>query len=331
MFKIKKILVPTDFSENAATAYNVAHKIATRFKAKIDFIHVVQTMDYYHKSIAKLSVPLKTDEDLYPQLKQQASHKVKKLMDYYLKPANKGDDIVHIASNPSQAIAKHAEQGEYDLVVMATLGEHESNFLIGSVAQKVIRYSTIPVLSTGISNLDTIENILVPTDGSQVSLKALPLAISVALTFNATITLFHVMHLQGTALEIAQLSPFKSGAENIRDTIYKEVEKFFTYSWDQLELRRGYEFESQFVVYHEGVSSATINVNTVVERAVSAHAAITEYAGDHADMVIMTTHGRSGLSHLFLGSTAEKIVRHVKLPLITVKPEFDTIHNKPKS
>ena len=326
MFKIKKILVPTDFSENAATAYNVAHKIATRFKAKIDFIHVVQTMDYYHKSIAKLSVPLKTDEDLYPQLKQQASHKIKKMMDDYLKPANKGDDIVHIASNPSQAIAKHAEQGEYDLVVMATLGEHESNFLVGSVAQKVIRYSTIPVLSTGTSNLDKVENILVPTDGSQLSLKVLPLAISMALTFDAIITLFHAQEIYGMAAEGVQTNPYKIDNENIRDAIYERIEEFIIHSWDEVKLRRGDDLESQ-LVYYEGASSNTINMNMAIERGISAHHAITEYAAQNADMVIMTTHGRSGLSHLFLGSTAEKVVRHVKLPLITVKPEFDTMHN----
>jgi nucleotide-binding universal stress UspA family protein len=68
-------------------------------------------------------------------------------------------------------------------------------------------------------------------------------------------------------------------------------------------------------------------MNMAIERGISAHHAITEYAAQNADMVIMTTHGRSGLSHLFLGSTAEKVVRHVKLPLITVKPEFDTMHN----
>lgn len=324
MLSLKKILVPTDFSDNAATAYNMAHELATRFGATVDFIHIIQTLHYYNKSIAKLSVPLKTDEDLYPQLKKQASHKIKRLMDDYLKPDTNGEGIVHIAPKPSWAIAKHAEQGEYDLVLMATLGEHDSNFMIGSVAEKVIRYSNVPVLSTGQSNLDTINNIVLPTDGSQLSLKALPLAISIALTFNATITLFHVQELYGTIAESAMKNPLKSVDENIWDAIYSGLEEFFTHTWDKVELRKGEDFESQ-LVYYESDSSRTVNLNLVIERGISAHYAIAEYATENADIVVMTTHGHTGLAHAFLGSTAENIARHVKLPVITVKPDFDAM------
>ena len=324
MFTIKKILVPTDFSDNAATAYNVAHKLAERFGAKVDFLHVIQTLHYFNKSIAKLSVPLKTDEDLYPQLQKQASHKLKKLMEEYLQPSCRGRSAVRIAPKPSRAIAKHAQQGDYDLILMATLGEHDSNFLIGSVAEKVIRYSHVPVLSTGTSNLDEIKNVLLPTDGSQLSLKALPLAMAIALTFNATITLFHVQELYGSLADNAEKNPYKTDEENIRDLIYSELEKTFEHSWDKLELRRGDKFDSQ-LVYHDGASSSTINVTTVVKRDVSAHRSIADYVESNADMVVMTTHGRSGLAHMFLGSTTENVARHVKLPVITVKPDLEEV------
>ena len=326
MLSIKKILVPTDFSENAATAYNMAHQIAARFDAKVDFIHVIQTLHYFNKSIAKLSVPLKTDEDLYPQLQKQASHKIKKLMGDYLKAENKGEGIVQIASRPSRAIARHAERNGYDLVLMATLGQHESNFLIGSVAEKVIRYSRVPVLSTGTSNLDSIKNILLPTDGSHTSLKVLPLVIPIALSFGATIHLFHAQELYGSAVGRAQKNPYRTEEENIRDGIYGAIEEFLSHSEKQVELRRGDDFESQ-LVYYEGASSSTINMNMVIERGVSAHRAITEHAAENADIVMMTTHGRSGLAHVFLGSTTENVARHVHLPVVTVKPDLDAAPN----
>jgi nucleotide-binding universal stress UspA family protein len=87
-------------------------------------------------------------------------------------------------------------------------------------------------------------------------------------------------------------------------------------------LKKGEGFISQFV-YQDEVSSATINVQTVIKKRISAHYAITEYAEEHAHIVVMATHGRSGLSHLLLGSTAEKVARHLKLPVLTVKPDFD--------
>ncbi len=324
MFTIKKILVPTDFSDHSTAAYNMAQKLAERFGATVDFIHVIQTLHYFNKSIAKLSVPLKTEEDLYPQLQKQASHKVNKLLEEYLQPQNRGESVVRIAPKPSRAIAKYAEEGDYDLVLMATLGEHESNFLIGSVAEKVIRYSSVPVLSTRKSSLDTISNVLLPTDGSQLSLKALPLAVSVALTFDASITLFHVQELYGTAGESREKNPYKSDKENIRDVIYDAMEEFFEHTWDKIELRRGEDYESQ-LIYHEGASNATINMEMVIARDISAHRSITDYANENADMIVMTTHGRSGLAHVFLGSTTEKVARHVKLPVLTVKPDLEEV------
>jgi nucleotide-binding universal stress UspA family protein len=276
-------------------------------------------MQYFHENMHGLGVPLDMEKDLYPKIQVESYRKIKKLMDDYLKPENKGEGIVEIAAKPSREIARFAEEGGYDLILLAANGRHKSELLKGSITEKVIRYSGVPVLSTDQSNFDEIKNILVPTDGSWTSMKALPLAISLALTFEAGITLFHVQELYGTAMGSAQKNPLKSADENIRDIIYTELESFFTDSWDRVELRKGEGFESQFL-YRDEASSTTINVQTVIEKGISAHYAITEYAEAYADMVVMATHGRSGLSHLLLGSTAEKVARHVKLPVLTVKP-----------
>lgn len=324
MFKIKKILVPTDFSDHSINAYSTAHQLACRFGATVDFIHIIQTLQYFNKSIAKLGVPLEMNEDMYPQLKKQASHKLKRLMADYLKPENRGKNIVQIAPRPPRAIAKYAEQENYDLILIATLGEHASNFLIGSVAEKVIRYSSIPVLSTGKSNLDPIENILLPTDGSRTSLKALPMAISLGIMFDASITVFHVQELYGTAAEVVQKNPDHTFEQSIRSIIYAEIEEFFTHSWDPIELQRGDsdQFESR-LVYIDKEQRNTIDLSLVIDRGISAHQVIETYATENADLVVMTTHGHSGLAHVFLGSTAENVARHVKIPVLTVKPDFD--------
>jgi nucleotide-binding universal stress UspA family protein len=322
MFSIKKILVPTDFSENASVAYSKAQKLANHYGATVDFIHIIPTMQYYHESMHVLGAPLDMEKDLYPKIQMESHGRVKELMDDYLKPENKGDSIVEIAAKPSREIARFAERGGYDLILMAANGRHESEFLKGSITEKVVRHSKVSVLAFDKANFDELNNILVPTDGSQTSLKALPIAISIALTFGTDITLYHVQELYPGLTEKVLKNPSKSDHENIRDAIYTEMETFFTHSRDEVKLRRGENFESQFVHY-EGASSNTINVKVVIERRISAHAAITEYAGDHADMVVMTTHGRSGLAYLFLGSTTEKVAQHLPLPVLTVKPNFD--------
>lgn len=322
MYTIKKILVPTDFSENSSVAYHPAQQLANNYGAKIDLIHIIPTLSYFNESMADLGVPLSLEQDIYPEIRKQSSIKLKRAMDENIKDENKGECLVQIAPKTSRAISDQAEEGAYDLIVMAANGLHKSELLRGSVTEKVIRYSGVPVLSTDQSDLDDIKNILVPTDGSQSSLKALPLAISLALTFEAGITLLHILELHGSRTENVVKDPAKSESENIRDTIYEAIEEFFAHSWDEVELRKGEGFEAQ-LIYNEGASNATINFITVIEKGVSAHHAITNYAEDDADMIVMATHGRSGLAHLFLGSTAEKVIQHSARPVITVKPEFD--------
>lgn len=322
MFEIKKILVPTDFSDNASAAYHSAQQIASHYGAKIDFIHIIPMIHYLNASMADLGVPLSMEQDIYPKIQKQSSARLKKLLDEHINDESKGEGIVQIAPRPSRAIADYAKKKGYDLIVMAAKGQHESMLLKGSTTEKVIRYSHIPVLSTDQSRLDNIKNILVPTDGSQISLKALPLAVSMALTFNAEITLFHVQELYAVLSEKVLKDPSKTDEENLRNAIYAELETFFADSWNQVELRRGDDFESQ-LVYQEGASSKTINVNTVILKRISAHNTITEYAGEHADIIVMTTHGRSGLAHLLLGSTAEKVSQHSESPVLTVKPDFE--------
>lgn len=322
MFEIKKILVPTDFSDNSSHAYNPAQQLAGRYNAKVDFIHVVPTLHYFNESISNLGLPFSMEKDLYPKVQEESMARLNSLMDDYLKEENRGEAIVRIAPKPSKAIVDNAEKGGYDLILMATHGKHESDFLRGSITEKVIRYARVPVLATDQTGIEGIKNILIPTDGSQASLTAMPLAISMALKFNASLTLYHVLELHGSLTENVEQNPMRSEKENIYDVLYKAMETFFEKSWDKIELRAGDGFDDQ-LVYNEGASNATIDITTVIEKGVSAHHAIREYAKEHSDLVVMATQGHSGLAHLFLGSTAEKVTQYLEKPVISVKPDIE--------
>jgi len=72
----------------------------------------------------------------------------------------------------------------------------------------------------------------------------------------------------------------------------------------------------------------TLDVETVMLRSNSPAAAIADYARDHdVDIVIMGTHGRSGVAHMLMGSVAELVVRTAPCPVLTVRhPEREFIH-----
>lgn len=321
MYTIKKILVPTDFSDNASCAYSHARQIAERYGAKIDFIHIIPTLRYFSESLEQLGMPLDMEQDVYPHAQERASEKVNEIIDSYLEPELRGEAIVRIAPKPSKTISNFAEEGDYDLIVIAAKGQHESDLLRGSITEKIIRYSRAPVLHTDQPDIKNIGNILVPTDGSQTSLKVLPMAVSIALKNNSSITLYHVLEIHGTKTESVVKNIHKSETENIGDVIYDALDEFFTNSWNKAELKRAEGFESQFVI-SDGASNTTINVKTVIEKGMSAHKSITDYAKEHADLTVLATHGQGALAHLFIGSTAEKVVRHSLTPTVTVKPDF---------
>jgi nucleotide-binding universal stress UspA family protein len=150
-----------------------------------------------------------------------------------------------------------------------------------------------------------VEKIILPFDFSECSRQALNYAISFAKQFNAKILLLHVMALSPYVPEIAisiesdQVGLKKKLDEKVRGEVLKIQEQ-------------GIETEG-FCIIGEP------------------HTEIIEFAvKEHADMIIMGTHGRTGLTHILLGSTAERVIERAPCPVLTLKlgniagPKFTT-------
>ncbi len=331
MKQIKKILVPTDFSDNAELAFNHAQEIAKRFGATIDFVHIVPTIKYFSESISLMEAPLDMiDDDIYPTAQKEAKAKLQDLMSKYLKEEFKGEAISRVDRKPFEAIAELASEKEYDLVVMPSKGRHKSNLLRGSTTEKVIRQSRVPVFTVDDKlTSEGLKRVLVPTDGSMISFAALPLALSIANIYTADITFYHVQELYGSPLEYEGRNPNKSDETNLYETLIDHLEDYLiNEGMEDVQIARGeVDFEDQFVIT-DGASNHRVNFYTVVEKGVSAHLGIEEYAAENADVVVMATHGHSGLAHFFLGSTTEKVAQSLDKPVLTVKPPAEKLSKK---
>ncbi|MCC5940180.1 MAG: universal stress protein [Balneolaceae bacterium] len=323
MIELKKILVPTDFSKGAEVAYPVAQNIANTFGGKIDFIHIIPTLKYFNESLKRLGVPLDMNKDVYPRIIDESEAKIKKAMDQYLKEINKGSHAIKIDRRPSEAIVEYASENGYDLIIMGARGKDESRLIRGGTTERVIRKSKVPVFSVD-SRFDkeNIKNVVLTTDTSELSLAAFPLAVSIADTFGADLTLFHVIELYGTVSEDIPRNPEKGEAVSIYEAIIDRINNYLTKrKFDSLHVQRtGVMFEDE-VVISDGDSSRSVQLFTKVEKGISAHYEIESYASENADLVIMATHGHSGFAHLILGSTAEKVAQYVKKPVITIRPD----------
>jgi len=147
MIRMKNILVPTDFSDFSRLALDYAITIAQTFKASIILIHVTPEKEL--DSIRQISPYLEPGR--IEELLKGRESEDRKQLDEFIPPEKKEGietEAIHRVGTPFLEIIKVAKEKEADLIVMATHGRSGlSHILFGSVAEKVVRKSTCPVLS----------------------------------------------------------------------------------------------------------------------------------------------------------------------------------------
>jgi len=331
MRDFKKILVPTDFSTGAEMAYKTAGKMAHIYGGKIDLIHIVPSVKYWNESIKRIGLPLDINEDAYPRIIEDTELQVENILRNKIDSDVRGNYHVKIDRKPSVAITDFAQKNDYDLIVMGAKGEDETVMFRGSTTEKVIRHSKVPVFVVDKEmNADNIDNIVVPTDGSQMSFATFPVAVKLAAIFDARITLFHVLELYGS---ISIHFPDQYNYDKIeRDAVYNSlIKKLKTFIKESglsnikiAPSERGFE---NIIEYYDGKNEQRIKLQTKITKGFSAHYEIEKYAMESGDLVAIATHGRSGLAHLIMGSTAEKVAQYVNKPVLTVRPGKEMFEN----
>lgn len=321
---ITKILVPTDFSKSSEKAYIVAANLARTFGAKVDFLHIIPTLKYFRESVDKMGIPFDMDEEFYPHAQRDAKHRMEQAAQDYLNAEHRGELYTAIEPRTAGAIAQFADKHHHDLIVVGERGAGESHWFRGSTTERLIRQAKVPVFAVDDSfQIESIKKILVPTDGSHFSLQALKMALPLAVTFKASIELFHVLELYGVSWEDVPRQPDQDEESHARVAILHHITALLEKNGAFKGVSFAKKSESEPLSFGFSMGSDTVSVpcDLNVARGVSAHYEIEREAVGAADMVIMATHGHSGLAHLILGSTAEKVAQYVKKPVLTVRPE----------
>jgi nucleotide-binding universal stress UspA family protein len=201
------------------------------------------------------------------------------------------------------AILGYATDAEVDLIVMGTHGRRGvRRLLMGSVAEEVVRRAQSPVLTVrkdgDESGLPTVERILVPIDFSEFCEEALRCACELATHHDAQLDLLHVIE------ENLHPAFYVGGVQSIYDVQPDIEDKVRTRMRAMLdEVDGGDEIRAEM---HVADGRAARKIIQFAER-------------QESDLVVMSTHGLTGLEHFLMGSVAEKVVRHVTAPVLTVK------------
>jgi nucleotide-binding universal stress UspA family protein len=211
----------------------------------------------------------------------------------------------------ADGILAEARQAGADLVAMATHGRGGlSRFIYGSVAEEVLARTTLPTLLVrawlpegGAALLAERPQILVPLDGSSAGEVALPVAEGLAADLDGTLIL-----LRAVARPDLVLAPDLLLAPLLREELAAERAAAEGYLRDVTArvARTGRAVESVVRVGRPGLDMAA----TVIE-------AFGRERG--AALVVMSSHRRSGVDRLLLGSVADAILRHGTLPVRLVR------------
>jgi nucleotide-binding universal stress UspA family protein len=149
--------------------------------------------------------------------------------------------------------------------------------------------------------MNDLKTFLVPLDGSPLSEKAIPLAVSLAKKFNSLIILTRALDfLHPTVLAPHLTTATAHALTEAHKQLYQEARQYLEAQQKELEKQ---DLRVQVLLLDtspaEGILEAAIH--------------------HHVDMIIMSTHGRGGISRWALGSIADKVARHAPCPVLLVR------------
>ena len=279
---MKTILVPTDFSEQANYALDVAHAIARKSNASIKLLNIVEAPGGgSFNSMGEVTTVDPMDNVFMMEMLNHMKRRIKELA------GNSRYSDVNIATevvvgNPFSSIANEITTSKVDLVVMGSKGASGlEETLIGSNTEKVVRRAKCPVLTIkNKTDINSVKNIVFASDFKGNDDNVMDAIKQFQQFFDAK------LHL----VKVNTPNNFTSDRE--------------------LKVRM-----REFAKRHS-LDNITYNIyNDAVEED-----GIIYFADEiNADVIALATHGRTGLMHLLSGSIAEDVVNHAKRPVWTCR------------
>ncbi|RLM56767.1 universal stress protein [Halobellus sp. Atlit-31R] len=287
----EEVLFPTDGSEGAAQVLDHVLDLAVAHEATL---HVLTAAGPGGDRLAD------DPNDVGAAIEAEAESIVTAAAD---RAAERGIETVTAVrrGDPSEAIVDYADETGVGLVVMPTHGRTGlERLVIGSTTERVVRRSTAPVLTVQPDAESDLaypyERILVPTDGSECATTALSFGADLAATDGSRLDLLAVVDIAHLGLDVRvdlQIEQLESNAERFVD-------------------------DGVVLATNAGVDEGDVAGH--VETGTSIYRTIRSFVDDHdVDLVVMGTHGRTGLDRYLLGSVTEKILRTVSVPVLTVR------------
>ena len=292
-----QILVATDFSTRSNRALRQAGLLAQTSGAELVIVHVV-------------------DDDLPESLLELETREAERIIEEQIHVMDELRDVkcraVVVKGSPFKGILTAAESIAADLVVMGTHRRSIlSDIFVGTTVERVIRTGPFPVLMVNNEAQRRYENVIVPIDMSQSSANALHKASNVGLTPEGRVTLLHAF------FPMAKGKMFIAGADNasineyVKDERYRARDELVAFLVANSLDNRGWTIRLEEGAPSESISRAVKELRP--------------------DLLVMGTHGRSGILKALIGSVTEEALRSLDVDILAVPPGASgSSHASPK-
>ncbi len=314
----KTMLVPLDGSKLAEVVFNYAKELAGRLNIDPIFLHIcapdeAELLPMYRIYVEhSAEVVERESQEVQKEISTQRRKKVIKA---------KGEVVI---GYPAEEILRYAEKNKTDLILMATHGRSGiTRWAMGSVAEKVLQASKIPVLlvQAGIPE-ETIydklkkPSILVPLDGSKLAESVLPHVEMIARQHGTEVIGVVLLRICEPESILSPVSYYLTPPSYPPKTPVK---------WDDYVKQETARFELNCTKYLQEIAKrlteAGLRVRIEVRMGKPADEIVGYATKNPHSLLVMATHGRSGLTKWAYGSVTDKVLHGISIPILLVRPE----------
>ncbi len=287
--RVENILLSTDGSEYSEGAIREAIKLAKKCSSKLTVLSVIDTNPEF--------------DALAPQLMEKKEKEARQNLDAVQARARQEgvdcDTIVHEGEEPYKYIVDEAIKSKSTMIVMGRRGRTGlKRLMMGSVTARVIGHAPCNVLVVPKAAQLEFKNIVVATDGSKYSVAAASEALGLA-------------KRNGSALTIISVVP----SELLTPT---DIDFTITQR-EHIAEKEMHEAEKSAKAVKEAAQKEGVSVRAFVLSGRPADAIIETAQEKKADLIVLGSHGRTGVERLLMGSVAERVIVLASCPVLVVK------------
>ena len=305
------LLIPLDGSRFGEHALPLALSIAAKARGRLHLVHAHQRLDAAYAEMQTF------DETLDGQMRSQEQA----YLDHTVAAVRTAWPEIRVTSalqegHVAAVLQDQAKMVGADFVVMTTHARGVmARFWLGSVTDELLRDSPVPLLlahpqahAPDLRAQVKLDRWLIPLDGTELAEQVLEPAIRIATVFGAELTLLRITRPVVPVAVPLGVGTFGSMAQDMMhrvESLNKQVED--EASWYLAEIA-------------ERLRGQGIKVRTQVGIEEQPGVAILQRAASETDAIALGTHGRRGLTRMFLGSVADKVVRGSQIPVLVQRP-----------